>query len=172
MRLHSVSHSETVTFCSRYGSLICAYLSGSATFASFAAAQVKLELSLEPHSLISNKDAGSACFRGFVWEAGRVFSHGALSPIITELLLDEAMPCSVFEINPASLPSAPHATSVAGAVAEIETFIRKMIKSLNNHSATAPPALRDLVAVIYAVSAPNGSPSDQKRRTARFFLRR
>lgn len=156
----------------RYGSLICAYLSGSSSFASFAAAQIKLELSLEPHSLISNKDAGSACFRGFVWEAGRAFAHAALSPIVAELLLDEAMPSSVFEINPASLPPPPHASSVTGAVAEIETFIRKMIKSLNNHSAAAPPALRDLVAAIFAVSAPNGSPSDQKRRTARFFLRR
>ncbi len=155
-----------------YGGLICAYLSGSSSFAAYAAAQIKLELSLEPHSLISNKDAGSACFRGFVWEAGRAFTRSALSPIITELLLDEAMPCSVFEINPTSLPSAPHATSVAGAVAEIETFIRKMIKSLNNQSSSAPPALRDLIAAIYSVSAPNGSPSDQKRRTARFFLRR
>jgi hypothetical protein len=156
----------------RYGSLICAYLSPSSTFASFVAAQINVELSLESHSLISNKDSGSACFRGFVWEAGRAFTRSALSPLIMELMLDEAMPSSVFEINPASLPPPPHVPSVAGALAEIETFIRKMIKSLNNHSASAPSSLTDLVAAVYAVSAPNGSASDQKRRTARFFLRR
>ena len=86
-----------------YGSLLCAYLSGSSSFASVAAAQINTELFLEPHSLVSNKDAGSACFRGFVWEAGRTFMRSAVSPLINELLLDEAMPPSVFEINPASL---------------------------------------------------------------------
>jgi hypothetical protein len=159
-------------FLYSYGSLICTYLSGSSLFSSFIAAQLNFELSLESHSLISNKDAGSACFRGFVWEAGSAFAYNTLSPLIAELLLDESMPCSVFEINPASLPPSPHVSSVAGAVAEIETFIRKMIKSLNNHCATASSALKDLIGAVHTVAAPNGSPSDQKRRTSRFFLRR
>jgi hypothetical protein len=136
------------------------------------AAQLSAELSVTSHSLISNKDAGSCSFKGFVLEAGRAFTRSALSPLIFELLLDESVPSYVFEINPASLPPPPHPASVSGAVAEIETFVRKMIKSLNNHSASVSTSLRELVAAVYAAAAPNGTASDQRRRTARFFMRR